>query len=223
MAFNPMYALFGDMAGSALGGLFGSMSSGNPADAAMPYLQQVPGTITPYYQPYINTGLASMDQYYNNASTWATPQGAANNYNTIAGTYESSPYTQYQTDQMEQAYSQSAAQSGQAGTPSQQAAVASQTNAINSKAEQDYINAILGTEMQGQQGLGMLTNQGYQASDTLAQSLARNLGLEGSLAYSGAANKAAANNDMFSSIGGLLGMGAGYVSDPFYYGYDMFF
>jgi hypothetical protein len=210
-SFNPIYALLGSIGGSTLGSLFSSLFGGgkNPADSAMPYLQQVPGTITPYYQPYIDTGLGAMNQYYNNASTWATPQGAANNYNTIAAGYTASPYSQYQTDQMQQAAAQSAAASGQAGTPAQQAAVANQINGINSRDEQEYINSILRTQQQGQQGLGDLTHQGYDASSSLAQQLARNLGMEGSLAYMGTANKDQSMNGLFSSLGGIGGMLAG--------------
>ena len=192
--------------------LFGSASWSNPANAGMPYLQQIPGTISPYYQPYIDTGLNSMNQYYQNASQWATPQGASQNYNDIAAGYTTSPYAQYQTDQMEQAAAQSAAASGQAGTPAQQAAVENQANQISSRDEQAYINSILGIENQGQQGLGALTGLGYNASNTLAEMLAKNLGAEAGMSYAGAANQNIHNaqqaNQEANMWSSLIGMGA---------------
>ena len=33
----------------------------NPADEAMQYFQQIPGTLKPYYDPYIQTGLDAKD------------------------------------------------------------------------------------------------------------------------------------------------------------------
>ena len=188
--------------------MFGTGSSWqNPAGAAMPYLEQIPGTISPYYQPYIDTGLNAMNQYYGNASQWATPQGASQNYNDIAAGYSTSPYAQYQTDQMEQAAAQSAAASGQAGTPAQQAAVENQANQISSRDEQAYINSILGTEMQGQQGLGKLTGMGYNASDTLAQMLAKNLGAEAGLQYAGQTGQNLHNAQQGNMWATLLGLG----------------
>ena len=180
----------------------------NPADAAMPYLQQIPGVIQPYYQPYIDTGLNSMNQYYNNASMWATPQGAQNNYDAIAAGYTSSPYTQYQTDQMTQAMGQSAAASGQAGTPAQQAALAQQVNNINSAAEQNYINTILRQQQMAQSNLGDLTHLGYNSSDTLASALSRNLSAESALAYAGAANQNRHNMQQGNMWSSIFGMGA---------------
>ncbi len=186
--------------------IFGTGSSwSNPANAAMPYLQQIPGTISPYYQPYINTGQNSMNQYYNNSSQWATPQGASNDYNTIAAGYTTSPYAQYQDQNMINADEQFAAASGQAGTPAQQAALADQINGINSKDEQAYINSILGIQTEGEHGLQDLTHLGYNASNTLAGMLSKNLSAEGALAYTGQANQNKYNaqqGNMWSSIFG---------------------
>jgi hypothetical protein len=214
-AFNPLYSLFGSLFGSTLGGLFGSGGDwSNPADAAMPYLNKIQGTIQPLYQPYMDTGLKSMDQYYNNASSWATPEGAQKNYNTIAGGYQESPYAQYQNQNMQQKEAQTAAASGTAGTPAQQLAVANQTNQINSKDMNNYINSILGIQQQGQSGLGDLTHLGASETNNYIQDLFKTLMAQASVSYAGQANQNkynSAQGDFWSSLGGLAGSTAGFI------------
>lgn len=213
-SFNPLYSLFGSLFGNTLGGLFGSGSWSNPADAAMPYLNKIQGTIQPLYQPYMDTGQKSMDQYYNNASSWATPEGAMNNYNTISGGYEQSPYAQYQNQQMQQATGQAAAASGMAGTPSQQLAVANQTNQINSKDMNNYINSVLGIQQQGQSGLGDLTHLGASETNNYISDLVKTLMAQAGLSYAGQANQNkynSASSDIWSSLGGLAGATAGFI------------
>ncbi len=57
-------------------GIGGGKSYDNPADSAMPYLQEIPETVTPYYQPYIEQGLQSgqiLGEQYGQMAT--NPQG----------------------------------------------------------------------------------------------------------------------------------------------------
>ncbi len=50
--------------GQAAGGIAGLFGVGgkNPANAASKYLDQIPGAIKPYYDPYINAGKGALDE-----------------------------------------------------------------------------------------------------------------------------------------------------------------
>lgn len=178
-----------------LNSLFNPPKYTNPASAAMPYLNSIQGTVQPLYQPYMDTGKNSMNQYYNNASAWATPQGAMNNYDTISAGYEQSPYAQYQNQQMQQAEGQVAAASGQAGTPSQQLAVANMTNQINSRDMNNYINSILGIQQQGQAGLGDLTHLGASETNAYISDLIQQIMAQAGMSYMGQMNQNAQNKN----------------------------
>lgn len=192
--------------------LFGSSKYTNPANAAMPYLANIGSKADINYLPYMAYGLSSMGQYAGNASNWANPQGAMNNYNTIAAGYSASPYAQYQDQQMQEAAAQAGAASGMAGTPSQQAALANQINQINSRDEQQYINSILGTQQQGQQDLGNLTHLGFNAANEDTNDWIKQYMEQAGLQYSGQMNQNAFNakpsaGDIFGTVLGLGGLG----------------
>ena len=178
----------------------------NPATGAMPYLNQIPGIANSAYAPYMNTGQNALGQYYGNASAWSTPQGAMNNYNTVAAGWNGSPAQQYDVDQATQAQMQAAAASGQAGTPSTQAAVAQQTENISNKYMQDYLNSIFGMQNQGQQQLGDISHMGLQASNMDVDTIVKALMSQAGLSYAGQMNQNAANKQptfLTSSLYGL--------------------
>jgi len=69
----------------------------NPADAAMPYLNKIPGVGHQYYDPYVSTGLQSLGQLSNQYSNMASnPTG---NYNSLASGYKESPGYQFALQQ----------------------------------------------------------------------------------------------------------------------------
>lgn len=169
-------------------------SYSNPADKAMPYVSQMGPYSQAAYSPYMQTGQNAMNQYYNNASSWATPQGAMNDYNTVASGWYGSPAEQYDINTATQKTNQSAAASGQAGTPSTQVAVANQTEQLSNKYMQDYINSVLGIQTQGQQGLGNLTDLGFKGTSNATSDYENMLKQQSMLAYMGQMNQNASNN-----------------------------
>lgn len=179
----------------------------NPADAAMPYLQQVPGTITPYYQPYINSGnqaLSTLMQQYN---TLLTNPGAIMS---LAGSgYQQSPGYQYEYNQGMNAANSAAAAGGMLGTPyEQQDAAAMATNLANQDYYQ-YLNSALGLYGQGLSGEEGVNKMGYGASNELASALGTNLNNEAGLAYAGQASMNKENADFWNSIiAGIAGLGS---------------
>jgi hypothetical protein len=174
----------------------------NPANAAMPYLQQVPGTITPYYQPYINSGNQALSTLMQQFQTLLTnPQAIMQ----MAGSgYQQSPGYQYQYNQDMNAANSAAASGGMLGTPYHQENAASMANNLSNQDYEQYLNQTLDLYHTGLQGEEGINKMGYQASDALASGLATNLNNEGGLAYAGQASQNMQNADMWKSIlGGI--------------------
>jgi hypothetical protein len=196
---------------------FGLLSSSmpayqNPANAAMPYLQQIPGTISPYYQPYINTGNQAMQDFFKQIQQLATPGGATDIYNQVASGYTTSPGTQSAINNATKQTNQVAAATGMFGTPSEQTAVASETEALSFKDFNEYMSQALGLYGEGLKGEEGLTELGYKASSELASDLAKNLMSDAGLSFAGVQGQnkynAVASQNSAQLIGALLGIAA---------------
>jgi hypothetical protein len=186
-----------------LGNIFGTK---NPANAAMPYLNQIPGTISPLYQPFINAGqwaLPQMESQY--GSLINNPGGVMNK---IGAGYQQSPGYQFNVNQATQAANSAAAAGGMAGSPAEQAALAQQVSGYANQDYNQYLQSALGMYGQGMQGLSGLYQTGYGASTGLAGDLASNLMNQANLAYSGRANQ----NQMTGGLwGNLAGLGSSWL------------
>lgn len=183
--------------------LFGSAAYKNPAESAMPYLQQIPGTITPYYQPYVDTGTQAMQDFYKQISQMsASPQDY---YNQLAAGYTQSPGYQYSVDQATKAANQNAAAGGMFGTPAEQEAIAQQTAGLASQDFNNYMNQILGIGQTGLKGEEYLTGVGYKSSSELASDLAKNLMSQAGLEYKGAQGENMYNAQQQSQMMQMLG------------------
>jgi hypothetical protein len=175
----------------------------NPADAASPYINQIPGTITPYYQPYITTGQNAMNtvntQYGNLINN---PTGTMNQ---IGSTYQQSPGYQYQVDQSIGAANRAAAAGGMLGSPSEQQAVAQNVNQIANQDYYNYVDRGMRAYQMGVDGMQDLNKMGYSASNELAQSLANALMTQAQLGYAGQANQNMANGGSQGAMMGMVG------------------
>jgi hypothetical protein len=213
MPFSPsqMYGLSagGAAFGAGLGNLFSNPK--NPASAAQPYLNQIPGTLTPYYQPYINAGNSAlntlMPQYNNLVSN------PGQQLNTIGQGYQQSPGYQFNVDQATKAANQAAAAGGMLGSPAEQQSLATTVTGLANQDYNNWMNQALGLYGTGLQGLGNINTMGYGASNELAQSLANNLMSQAQLAYAGQANQ---NQSKQGGWGSLIGGGASML--PFLFG-----
>jgi len=210
-------------------GLFHSNSSkyANPADSAMPYLQEIPGTVSPYYNPYINLGKGaarvSAPIYYNMATN---PQGY---YNDIMSGYQPSDQYQYNQQQLMGQQQAAAASGGFTGTSYDQMQQAQGTQGLLSQDEQQYYNNVTGAQNRGLNAGMDYFNTGYNASNTLANMLGQNLAAEAGLSYQGTAfedqMQAQQAQNRMGLLGTTLGVTGGYFgsrSSPSnsYYGYD---
>ncbi len=210
-------------------GAFDSIfGTSDPSKNAMNYLNQIPGTIKPYYDPYITAGQGALTDLQNQTKS-LTGMGSTvqNQYmklmqdptfmmNQIGSGYSASPGYQYQVDQATQQANKAAAAGGMLGSPQEQQYVANTTNQLANQDYYNYMNQALGQYNTGltgatglyNTGLGLesdINKMGYNASDQLAQSLSNNLASQANLSYAGGANQ---NAGMSGLWGGAMGAAA---------------
>jgi hypothetical protein len=193
------------------------MAYNNPANAAMPYLQQIPGTITPYYQPYVDAGSQALSQLMSQYQTLLTNPSQV--MNMLGSSYQQSPGYQYQMTAGQNAENSAAASGGMLGTPYHQEESATMAEQIANQDYQQYLNQMMrlyGMGLEGEQGINQM---GYGASNELAQALAANLMNEGGMAYAGAAGQNAYDqmqkNQQQSFWDSLISGGASLISGLF--------
>lgn len=176
----------------------------NPAEAASPFFNQIPGTIKPYYDPYISAGKESlgslMGQYRNLIND---PESMLKK---VGRGFQQSPGYQYQFNQAMNASNNAAAAGGMLGTPFHQQNSATLANNLANQDYYNYLGNVLGLYDKGLGGMEGINQKGFGASDTLAQALAANLMNQGNLAYAGAEHENAQTGDLFSGV--MKGIGS---------------
>lgn len=170
----------------------------NPANSAQNYFNQIPGTISPYYQPYINAGQQSLNTLMGQYNNLLTNPGSVI---AMAGSgYQQSPGYQYNYNQAVQGADEAAAAGGMLGTPSNQQTAAAAGGNVANQDYQNYLNQSIGLYKTGLNGEEGINQMGYNASNELAQSLAAALMNQGSMAYAGQGNQNQANADFLGSM-----------------------
>jgi hypothetical protein len=181
----------------------------NPADAAMPYLNQIPGMEKGYYDPYIQQG--------NQASNTLNPQlqqmgGDPTAFlEKIMKGYEPSKAYQLRRDETQQAAGNSAAAGGMRGSINDITNQARLTDSLLGDDMQQWLNNVLGIQKEGNQGLQHQFDTGYDASKSLSGDLSNVLGTQAGLAFQGQANQNQSHSDLLSgllkALGGVAGFG----------------
>ena len=197
--------LFDGLAGIA-SGIFG-LTEDNPADAAGEYLDKIPETLKPYYQPYIDAGLKAMGIGEEEYSKLISDPSAM--YNKIAQGYQESPGFAFEEDQAMRGIQNAAAAGGMTGTPEHQQMAGQMAQNLASKDFNNYLSRALGLYGQGLSGMSGITGLGYQASSGLADNLASALISQSQAAYAGqqGQNQAMGGGigDLFGGVGDILG------------------
>ncbi len=179
--------------------LFGGGSDyGDPQE----YLDQIKPMLEQYYNPYIQRGQAAggtLDQQYGQLLN-----NPAMVQQMLGSSYQQSPGYQYALDEALNAATMSAAAGGKLGTTAHQNEAMKTATGL---ANQDYWNYynqnanLFNTGLSGTQGM---YDQGYNATNQMAQGLGNLYGSQANLAYTGQQNQ----NNMISSLLGA-GIGAG--------------
>jgi hypothetical protein len=194
---NPT-AVAGD---AAIGGMMAPWS--NPYGQAQNYLNQIPGTITPYYNPYIQAGGRSLNTLENTYNQLL--QNPGQTMNQIGSGFQADPGYQYNVQQATNAANQAAAAGGMQGTMQEQQQLAGTVSGLANQDYYNYLNNAMGLYGQGLSGLSGINQMGYGASTGLANSLKDVLESQAKTATAQqvAQNQKAASDS--SGIGGLIG------------------
>ena len=189
-------------AGGIGSGLFGMMNQDNknPADAGMSYLNQIPGAISPNYQPYMDAGKSALNTTQNEYGSLLNNPGAK--LNQFGKNFQQSPGFNFALQQALQGAGHAAAAGGMAGSPEHE--FQNEQLATN-LGNQEYYNWLKPTtELYGRGLTGMndMWHGGLEASGSLSDQIAQMLAAQSGLAYKGQAAKNESEGDLFGNIAG---------------------
>lgn len=188
---------------SWLSNLFGGHNK-NPAKSAMPYLDQIPGQVSPYYQPYQQAGAGALADLQKQYGSLLNDPGAM--YKKFGEGYQQSPGYQFKLQQGLDAANNASAMGGQLGTPQHQQLDTQVTQGIANQDFNDYMQNIMGLYGQGLQGEQGLNTMGYGANTDYAQMLAQLGGNKAQYAFGGQAGQNQMNSQSMSNLMGLIGL-----------------
>lgn len=195
--------MFGYGAGAAgIGGGLYNLFSGGPgiAKEANKYLNQIPGAMQPYYQPYMGAGKNALGQLMGQYGQLTGSTGDV--YNKLAGGYQQSPGFQQAMKQAMTGVSNQAAAGGMLGTPQAQLQSADVAGGLAQKDFGDYMSRMMGLYGTGLQGLSGINQMGFGASTDYANMLGNVLGQQ---AQYGAMEKSMRNQQRGQGMGQLFG------------------
>lgn len=188
--------------------VFSNMNSWqNPASAALPGLNKIPGMMQPYYNPFIERGANAGNVLQDQFGELSHDPGAR--LNEIGAGYQQSPGFQFALQQALQAGNHAAAAGGMAGSPQHEQ---QNMELATQLANQDYGNWMqraLGLYGTGLSGESSMYGTGYDASNELAQSLANAMLSKAHLGYAGQNAENMHRGGMFGSMLGAAGTGVG--------------
>lgn len=200
--YNDYMGGMGALFGSGLGGLFSNYD--NPANAGMPYLNQMGGDLNNYLSPYMQHG---EDMYNPLAEQLRRLMGdPGGRLNQIGAGYHQSPGFDFALKQSLKSGSNAAAAGGMAGTPQHQQQAMTTATGL---ADQDYnqwMNNALGLYNGGLSGAQNIYGIGANSANSLAQLQSQLAQKQAELAYEG---QNAQNQHSGGIWGSLLGGGAG--------------
>lgn len=179
----------------------------NPADSAMPYLNQIPGVAHQYYDPFVQQGMNAYNVMNPQLEGMASDPSAF--LDKILQGYQPSRSYQMKFDEGSRAAGNSAAAGGMRGSINDITAQSRLADSLMGEDMQQWLSNVLGIQGRGLQGLGNLYNTGYDASGRLSSDLTNNLGNQGQLAFQGQREKNQRFNDLLGGLGGALGGLAG--------------
>lgn len=180
----------------------------NPADAAMPYLDKIPGMEHQAYDPYIGYG--------KDAASILNPQYAAMGKDPVAFLenimkgYQPSKSYQLKEEEASRAAGNTAAAGGMRGSLSDIKNQARIADSLLGEDMQQWLNNVMGIQKEGMGGLSHLFDTGFDATKGLTGDLANVLGTQASLAFQGQANQNQSRNDLISGLLKALGGVAGF-------------
>lgn len=201
---------------ASLFGMGGNQKWSNPSDAASPYLQQIPGTVSPYYNPYIQAGQRSLGKLEGEYGSMMSDPGAL--IRKLSEGFQKSPGYDFAKSEALGAANRASAAGGMLGSMQEQQNIGNITEQLANRDFESYLQHALDTHGGGMQGLSHINDMGFQGSDSLAHMLMEALTSQASNAYSGAENKnqneLRRSNNKSSLWGSLGSLGGGILGGP---------
>lgn len=188
------------------GSIMEKITGKNPADKAMPYLNQIPGMEKQYLEPYINQGQSQYGNLNNQYGQMGSDPAAF--LEQLMGKYQPSQAFQMKNKNALTAAGNTAAAGGYRGTGQDMNDEGQISNTLMNEDMQQWLNNVLGIQGAGLQGQQGLYNTGFNASTGLSGDLANVLGSQASLGFQGQAQKNTNQTDLLKSLLGFAG-GAG--------------
>lgn len=191
----------------------GGGKGNNPANAAMPYLNQITPMAQQRLNPYIEQGQNAGNQAFDRYSAFA--QNPADEYAKFQASYRPSSGYDSKFKRILGQVENAAAAGGFRGTPKDQSAQAQLVHDLLAEDEGNYISNLLGIQGMGLQGLENTANRGYGANQDLTGIMGNTLGSQATLAYKGQESKMAQRNGLFNILSQLAGGALGaYMGGP---------
>jgi len=176
--------------------LLGNMFSNRNAKKEMDYLNQVRGVGEQYLKPFIGRGEAAQDQA--SQAYQQMLQNPTTFVDQIMSSYKPSQGYQFREKSALDAARNAAAAGGFSGTGYDQREQAGLVSGLLGQDMQQYLQNILGVQGTGLSGQQHVANQGFNASNSLADYIGTSLGNQAML-------KQAQNRQSAANLGGLLG------------------
>jgi len=189
-------------------GLFKSLfgSGQNPADAAMPYLNQARQIGEQNVSPYMQQGLDAQQGLSSVYNQQAKDPSAF--LNQVMSNYNPSEGYKYKQQEMLKGARNSAAHGGFSGTDFDQQGQADMIRGLLGGDMQQFIQNALQSQQQGMYGAEAQSNRGMQAADWMGNLL----GNQGQLAYQGQAQKNQLRSDRRNALMNMIGtLGGAYM------------
>jgi hypothetical protein len=181
----------------------------NPAEKAMPYLEQIGPMAQEHYNPYIQQGQQYGESLGNAYSNMAA--NPADFINQLMGQYTPSEGFKTKQDMMSKAMRNTSAAGGYIGTEADQIRQAQLVQGLLGEDMQNWLSNVLGVQGQGLAGQQGLYNLGYDATQHLTDALGGQLASQGTLAFQGQQQKNQWKSDLLKggigALGGYFGMG----------------
>lgn len=199
-------------------GIFDDLSdlfTDNPADKANDYLEQIPGKIKPYYDPYVNAGRGTLDDLMKQYSGLMKDPGSI--LSQLGKGFTKSPGYDFAKSQGLQGINNAAAAGGMLGTAQHQQQAGELSTNLANQDFNNYLQKALGLWGTGLQGKEDINKIGFDAATGLAGNLAGNLASQGQAAYEGQAGRNKFWSDLIGTgIGAATGRPSGGSRTPAY-------
>ena len=170
----------------------------NPADAAMPYYNQISGQTSPYYQPFFDAGKNALNPLQEEYRKLLGDPGAW--MNKIGASYQQSPGFKSAMEQAMQAGGHAAAAGGMAGTPQHEFQNMKMATDLSNQDYNNYLQSALGLYGMGLSGEQGMAGMGQQAGQNLADMISQTLAQQGNLAFQGQAQQNRNKSDMWNNL-----------------------